>query len=506
MDKSILEGLIALNLKKINEEIDQLKSKPGRRGLQGPDGAQGPQGIPGKDGVDGKDGKDGRDGIDGAIGPQGPQGEVGPQGLQGPQGEVGPQGPQGEIGPQGLQGPQGEVGPQGPQGEIGPAGLDGKDGIDGKDGAVGLQGPQGEVGPQGEPGKDGNNGIDGKDGRDGVDGNNGIDGKDGRDGIDGKDGDPGPKGDKGDIGPQGPKGDKGDPGEKGEKGDPGPQGEQGLPGKDAEVPDIKPHIEKVEKDFQRWRENVNKSLASLGGGGSYRILDNADVEKTKPKSITDDSILIFNRLKEQFVVQTFQEILDRHDISSGGGGATNLVDLLDVDTTLLADNKIPVYNSAVGKFQFKPLPTGIGGGDLAENTFNLSGTSYTVDFVSNDIQEIVEYNVTVIGTGEVIDLYSQVTDTNLIIQSNVDMTGLQLEVTYIAVGATPEIQFADLPLSGTSYELDYQSQNVINMINYFAIKDSTGEVIELKYIDNGTSLVVNSNLDMSDTTLKIVYI
>ena len=483
MDKSILEGLIALNLKKINEEIDQLKSKPGRRGLQGPDGAQGPQGIPGKDGAVGKNGINGKDGRDGVDGKDGEPGLVGPQG---PQGEVGSQGDKGDSGPQGEQGPQGVDG------------KDGRDGVDGKDGAVGPQGEIGLQGPQGEPGKDGRDGVDGKDG---------IDGKDGRDGVDGKDGESGQKGDKGDSGPIGPKGDKGDPGEKGEKGDkgdPGPQGEQGPQGKDAEVPDIQPHIEKVEKDFLRWRENVNKSLASLGGGGSYRILDNADVEKTKPKSVTDDSILIFNELKEQFVVQTFQDILDRHDVT---GGALNLVDLLDVDTTLLGNNKVPVYNSSSGEFEFKTYAAGGGvSGDLTANVFNLSGTSYTVNFAENDIQELVNYKVSVIATGEIIDVYSKVTNSDLIIQSNIDMTGLQVDLEYIAVGATPEIQFADLPLSGTSYELDYQTQNVINMINYFAIKDSTGEVIELKYADNGTSLVINSNINMSDTTLKIVYI
>jgi hypothetical protein len=69
---------------------------------------------------------------------------------------------------------------------------------------------------------------------------------------------------RGEIGPQGLQGPKGDKGDKGDRGDVGPQGPAG---KDGVVPDIEPIIKKTQDDFNRWRENINKSLASLGGGG-----------------------------------------------------------------------------------------------------------------------------------------------------------------------------------------------------------------------------------------------
>jgi hypothetical protein len=56
---------------------------------------------------------------------------------------------------------------------------------------------------------------------------------------------------------------------------------------------------------------VQKSLSTLGGGGSYKLLDNADVEATKLSTVQGDSILIYDPLKKKFVVESFLQIIDR---------------------------------------------------------------------------------------------------------------------------------------------------------------------------------------------------
>jgi hypothetical protein len=68
---------------------------------------------------------------------------------------------------------------------------------------------------------------------------------------------------------------------------------------------------KVEGNLSKQIDRINRSLASLGGGGSYKILDNADVDKTKLSSIVGDSILIYDPTKNKFVVESFISILDR---------------------------------------------------------------------------------------------------------------------------------------------------------------------------------------------------
>ena len=224
----------------------------------GPKGDQGEPGKDGKDGIDGIDGKDGKDGIDGIDG---------------------------------KDGVDGKDGKPGPKGDKGDPGKDGKDGVDGKDG---KPGPKGDKGDPGKDGKNGRDGTDGKDGKDGVDGKDGKDGADGKNGIDGKDGKQGPKGEKGDRGLDGKDG------VDGKDGKDGVDGKDGKDGKDAVVPDIKPHLDKVTKDFNNWRENVNKSLASLGGGGSYRILDNADVKMSRASEMSENDILIWDTSIQKF--------------------------------------------------------------------------------------------------------------------------------------------------------------------------------------------------------------
>lgn len=253
-------------------------------------------------------------------GPKGEKGERGASGLNGPKGDVGGQGPKGDTGGQGPKGDKGVKGDKGDVGEIGPIGpqgdkgSDGKDGVDGKDGSngqdgrngpIGSIGPQGSKGDQGEQGKTGETGPQGEKGDTGNRGEKGDTGDQGVSGEQGSKGDQGPKGEagqKGDQGIQGPKGDKGDQGEVGER------GEKGDPG---ETPDITPFMQAAQKDINQLKSNVNQSLASLGGGGSTRILEMDDVQFTRRSNVEEDSILIYNPDKKKFVTTNLSDVLQR---------------------------------------------------------------------------------------------------------------------------------------------------------------------------------------------------
>ena len=134
-------------------------------------------------------------------------------------------------------------------------------------------------------------------------GDPGLKGDKGEPGQDGDKGDPGLKGDKGDPGLKGDRGDKGDPGLKGDKGD---KGDKGEPGKDGETPSIEHHI----KTFNGWRENVNKSLASLGGGGSYNIMDMSNVQYKATKQLNDGDVLVFNGTTRKYEARNLDLTVD----------------------------------------------------------------------------------------------------------------------------------------------------------------------------------------------------
>lgn len=125
------------------------------------------------------------------------------------------------------------------------------------------EGPQGKVGPIGEQGIPGETGLTGKRGR---------------------------------VGDQGEKGETGERGEKGEKGD---------------LPNIDPIIDRFTKEFSVWQSNINRSLGSLGGGGSTKILQMDDVEYKRRSNVEEDSILIYNPDRKLFVTTNLSEVLQR---------------------------------------------------------------------------------------------------------------------------------------------------------------------------------------------------
>lgn len=243
---------------------------------------QGPAGPRGIQGISGPAGPQGKPGAIGPIGPKGDKGNIGPEGIQGPKGETGEQGPIG---------PRGEIGPQGDQGNIGPRGYKGEVGERGERGERGLPGPQGLAGPAGEKGAKGDTGEKGDTGIPGIQGEIGPQGL------------TGPRGEKGTKGGKGPRGLKGEKGDKGDKGDPGQDAPDITPKFDELLREFNEKIQKFEREANTRVERRLGSIVGTSGGGSYKILDNADVEKTRLKEVLDGSILIFDKTKNQFVVR-----------------------------------------------------------------------------------------------------------------------------------------------------------------------------------------------------------
>lgn len=350
MDKIINEALFAAALKKLNEELKELKNNPPKKVIVKEEGTQGPQGLQGLQGVQGVQGKRGEQGLIGEQGIQGPQGE---RGLIGEQGE---QGIPGEQGIQGLQGERGEIGPVGPMGDQGLPGIQGIQGIPGEQGPIGLQGERGLIGEQGPQGLKGDTGLQGEKGLIGEQGIQGL---------------PGPQGTKGDIGLQGPKGDIGPQGPQ------GIQGPAGQDGKDLTLDDAQPLLDKYQSDYQRFVTNVNRSLASVGGGG----LGEKDVKNLITNII--DSNYISSREANTggtgsidsayFLSVTTDIIPDSDQIRSLGSSTKQFKDLfLSNNSLYLSGNRVQLNSSANGFIitTASGVPTQIDGGLAVSRTFS----------------------------------------------------------------------------------------------------------------------------------------
>jgi uncharacterized coiled-coil protein SlyX len=245
-------------------------------------------------------------GPEGPRGPQGARGERGERGEQGPKGDKGVKGDRGEQGPSGLKGDKGDAGDRGERGEKGERGEQGVQGLRGETGPMGPQGPQGLRGERGEKGEQGPRGLDG------IQGLKGDRGEAGDKGAQGERGLKGDKGDRGDVGPQGPVGPKGEKGDKGEDGKDAPDYEPRFEQLLKEFNDkVSQHQTTVNKNFDRQMQNIQKSLSTLGGGGSYKLVDNADVDKAALKGVVDNAILIYDPATGKFIADSFINVLDR---------------------------------------------------------------------------------------------------------------------------------------------------------------------------------------------------
>ena len=328
MKESLNTGLAVALYKKLREQVENIKLIPGPIGPKGDKGPQGDKGVKGDRGERGEKGDKGDTGAagesiagpQGVPGEQGPIGETGPEGPKGEKGDQGPKGDKGAVGPKGDKGDRGEKGDKGDRGDSGPIGKTGKSG---PAGPAGLVGPQGEQGIRGEKG---------------------------------------PKGDRGETGPAGERGEKG---ETGADGKPGIQGPEGPPGKDANEPDIGPITERLEKNFNDYRNQINKSLSSLGGGGSYKLLDNADVEMKQLSEVTENGILIYNVAKGKFVVSDIEEVILALGLDLGVGTSqqyTRLVDTEGLDTYI--GEALPGSNESTTVWRIKRVTETADGEDI----------------------------------------------------------------------------------------------------------------------------------------------
>lgn len=258
--------------------------------------------------------------LPGPVGPRGVKGDKGDKGVKGDRGSDGlrgEKGDKGDTGKQGVTGEKGDKGDKGDRGEKGDKGDRGEPGTKGDRGDAGVKGDRGEPGPKGKdgsPGKAGVKGDKGDRGDKGERGDTGTRGPAGRKGDRGEAGQRGEKGDKGDKGDRGPKGAKGDKGDRGEKGEPGTPGQEGTPGRDVDAEEIKAYFEDFfTQQFGAIEQEFNKRLKALGigggGGGSFKILDNADVEYTKLSNVPGKGILIFDENKMKFNVRSIDDFL-----------------------------------------------------------------------------------------------------------------------------------------------------------------------------------------------------
>ena len=336
MDKRINEALIVASIKKLHDQLKNIQESPPKKIIvkeKGTRGPQGPRGIQGERGLIGEQGLQGIQGEQGIQGLQGLQGEQGLTGATGLRGDTGLRGEKGEKGERGSQGPRGLIGEQGSKGDVGPRGFDGLPGRQGKKGDTGLKGEPGLIGEQGPQGLQG------------------------------------PKGDKGDPGIQGQKGLRGDVGPRGKQ---GIQGESGKDGKDLTLEDAQPLLDRYQSDYQRFVSNVNKSLASIGGGGLgekdvlHLISKNAAPSGTTG---TGDGTIDSN----YFLAVTTDIIPDTDEIRSLGSSTKQFKDLfLSNNSLFLSNNKVQLNSGADGFIitTESGVQTKIDGGLAATRTFS----------------------------------------------------------------------------------------------------------------------------------------
>lgn len=259
MNNNIRESLLVLALNQLKEEVRELQNNP-QRGLRGP------AGRPGRD-------------IISEISIN-ESGNLIIELNDGNTLDVG-----NIVGPQGPEGPRGRD-------TILDMFINADDNlvIELNDGSAhvidGIKGPQGEQGPRGE------RGFIGEQGEQGIQG------------IQGLPGERGPKGAKGDTGPGGPA---------------GPKGEAG---KDGISPDIGPILEKYRLEHSRFISNVNKSLASLGGGGLGERDVISLVRKYAVTSLDSNANVTLQGLDSDAVLELIQ---------SSGVDSNAVINLIDSD-------------------------------------------------------------------------------------------------------------------------------------------------------------------------------
>lgn len=408
------------------------------------------------------------------------------QGPKGDKGDTGSAGPEGKQGPKGDRGERGEQGPKGERGDVGPIGLTGPIGLQGGQGEKGDIGPVGPVGPRGR------DGVDGARGERGAQGEKGDKGDQGFPGLQGAKGDKGDRGEQGEKGDQGPKGEKGDPGSQGAKGDKGERGEKGEAGVSA--PDLTPKFEELresfEKEIQTHQNEINKRIdqrlntisaraaggGGATGGGSFKILDNADVEYKHISEVGDGDVLAFDAAKKKFVAtpanlaggdgtldssQLFGLIDSDYilNIVSPGGNTTsnnfNIVDsfggiLINNETILSHGNNGLTSNTAVGLDALDNNLTGTNNTAIGfEALKNSLDASYNTAFGAGAGSALIsgDYNVIIGGNdGSIIEGLSN----QLVLSDGQGNTKIHMDsANSLYVGANADVNLSSLTITET---------------------------------------------------------
>lgn len=67
--------------------------------------------------------------------------------------------------------------------------------------------------------------------------------------------------------------------------------------------------EDLQKNYTEFLTRIQNHLSTLGGGGSYELMDNRDVVRRKASMLDDRSILIFNQAIQKFEPKTLSDSL-----------------------------------------------------------------------------------------------------------------------------------------------------------------------------------------------------
>jgi hypothetical protein len=133
----------------------------GSSGTSGSNGTDGSSGSSGSNGTDGSSGTSGSNGTDGSSGTSGSNGTDGSSGSSGSNGTDGSSGSNGTDGSSGSSGSNGTDGSSGSSGSNGTDGSSGSSGSNGTDGSSGTSGSNGTDGSSGSNGTDGSSGTSG---------------------------------------------------------------------------------------------------------------------------------------------------------------------------------------------------------------------------------------------------------------------------------------------------------------------------------------------------------
>ena len=102
-------------------------------------------------------------------------------------------------------------------------------------------------------------------------------------------------------------------------------------------------IDQLQNHYKLFINRIQQQIATIGGGGAGFIKDLDDV--TFDQTTGTNELLIYNGAKWVGIAST----------AIGGSGATQLIDLTDVDTANLGDGRFLRYDASSSEFTFAPV-------------------------------------------------------------------------------------------------------------------------------------------------------